>query len=93
MSLNDCIGKTLKPWPILVDHYRGLKGKGFGRLRAEIKLNDEADWLKDWGTFETAWNQANLPKFEDLMSALEAQLKGEGQVSLVKSAEIEEAQK
>ncbi len=21
MSLNDCIGKTLKPWPILVDHY------------------------------------------------------------------------
>ncbi|MBY8092563.1 hypothetical protein KW489_21710 [Vibrio fluvialis] len=22
MSLNDCIGKTLKPWPILVDHYR-----------------------------------------------------------------------
>ncbi|HIH0901037.1 hypothetical protein FXF08_00795 [Vibrio cholerae] len=21
MSQNDCIGKTLKPWPILVDHY------------------------------------------------------------------------
>ena len=26
MSLNDCIGKTLKPWPILVDHYSwGIK--------------------------------------------------------------------
>ncbi|WP_238117644.1 hypothetical protein [Vibrio cincinnatiensis] len=22
MSQNDCIGKTLKPWPILVDHYK-----------------------------------------------------------------------
>ncbi len=25
MSQNDCIGKTLKPWPILVDHYSFTK--------------------------------------------------------------------
>ncbi|SJN53547.1 hypothetical protein VR7878_00375 [Vibrio ruber DSM 16370] len=25
MSLNDYIGKTLKPWPILVDHYTPQK--------------------------------------------------------------------
>lgn len=25
MSLNDCIGKTLKLWPILVDHYIAMK--------------------------------------------------------------------
>ncbi|EKG55951.1 hypothetical protein VCHC55A1_3653, partial [Vibrio cholerae HC-55A1] len=24
-SQNDCIGKTLKPWPILVDHYNHYK--------------------------------------------------------------------
>ncbi|CNH77392.1 Uncharacterised protein [Yersinia pekkanenii] len=22
MSQSDCIGKTLKPWPVFVDHYR-----------------------------------------------------------------------
>ncbi|GHX28434.1 Type I restriction-modification system, specificity subunit S [Vibrio cholerae] len=35
MSQNDCIGKTLKPWPILVDHYKAIyiKQQQIERLR------------------------------------------------------------
>ncbi|MDV2365873.1 hypothetical protein Q5N59_17720 [Vibrio cholerae] len=36
MSQNDCIGKTLKPWPILVDHYKLDKIKV--RLNAELAI-------------------------------------------------------
>lgn len=73
--------------------FGGLKGKGFGKLRAEIKLNDQTDWLKDWGAFEKAWNQANLPQFEKLMSALAVQLRSQGCASQAKKTELEEAQK
>ncbi|NIG88582.1 MAG: hypothetical protein G5703_11725 [Serratia symbiotica] len=28
MNLNDCSGKTLKPWPVLLDHYSNLLAGG-----------------------------------------------------------------
>jgi hypothetical protein len=41
MSLNDCIGKTLKPWPILIDHYnRTHQGKICGDRTPIEKLED-----------------------------------------------------
>ncbi len=38
MSQNDCIGKTLKPWPILVDHYNSKR----------LGINDQQyeQWLR-----------------------------------------------
>ncbi len=64
MSQNDCIGKTLKPWPILVDHYnvsidieagtinnRGVEGGFLGKNFVQIAATiyqKEADDLEDW---------------------------------------------
>ncbi|TXY86011.1 hypothetical protein FXE75_04585, partial [Vibrio cholerae] len=38
-SQNDCIGKTLKPWPILVDHYNlsSVDGKSIDNF--DITMN------------------------------------------------------
>ncbi len=45
MSQNDCIGKTLKPWPILVDHYTAEKINH--RLSEEIrKVNGSMSLIK-----------------------------------------------
>ncbi len=63
MSLNDCIGKTLKPWPILVDHYnhcstpmgsRMLKRWLHQPMRCIDTLNNRLDAIgeiKDQGLF------------------------------------------
>ncbi|MBY8114030.1 HNH endonuclease [Vibrio fluvialis] len=39
MSLNDCIWKTLKPWPILVDHY--TSGNPYLEVHHLIRLIDD----------------------------------------------------
>ncbi len=53
MSQNDCIGKTLKPWPILVDHYRGGEMLNWtndsGHFKPTLKevFNNRIGFIKD----------------------------------------------
>ncbi|HFG1622105.1 TPA: class I SAM-dependent DNA methyltransferase, partial [Vibrio cholerae] len=67
MSQNDCIGKTLKPWPILVDHYsvwfNGDAPQYFRRLSSPT--NDLIDWTGIPRPGE-AWESLGQRKKEDL---------------------------
>ncbi len=47
MSLNDCIGKTLKPWPILVDHYNAILAIKIGDCPVLPKQENVAVYLRD----------------------------------------------
>ncbi len=47
MSQNDCIGKTLKPWPILVDHYRALKNQSRCFYEIDVHLEQDEKKLKE----------------------------------------------
>ncbi|WP_237658659.1 hypothetical protein [Vibrio cholerae] len=60
MSQNDCIGKTLKPWPILVDHYKSayfgsdkciakiLGSSSDARVKIEQKSIVEGQFNNEW---------------------------------------------
>ncbi len=57
MSQNDCIGKTLKPWPILVDHY----------IPQNQNMTDK--YKQDWESMADMFPKAELPySFEDLIA-------------------------
>ncbi len=57
--------------------FGGLKGKGFGKAKAEIQIGESETWLTNWQAFEKAWHQQKLPDFAQLLTALQQQIQGQ----------------
>ncbi|KGY10357.1 RAMP superfamily CRISPR-associated protein [Vibrio sinaloensis] len=54
--------------------FGGLKGKGFGKAKVKVQLGDHQTVLSNWSEFEAQWQAQNLPKFEQLIAALQQML-------------------
>ncbi len=55
--------------------FGGLKGKGFGKAKVEVELGEPQTELSNWSKFEAEWQAQDLPKFEQLIAALQQMLK------------------
>ena len=69
MNQNDCSGKTLKPWPVFVDHYRDKDDKllrffGEDTLATSLtdRINNEYSHLA--GVFERSTSPIDVPEMK-----------------------------
>ncbi len=68
MSQNDCIGKTLKPWPILVDHYSWFEET----CNRSVVRNSTSGLTNVLGGLAIGWGIALIPVTGGLSIALVA---------------------
>ena len=72
MNQNDCSGKTLKPWPVLLDHYKSDTGVSETNKTAGSKPSTVDELGKSWSSLKKSIGEVVDAASDGITSSFES---------------------